>query len=349
MGEPDPIGFLCSSEETPMDARAPAKLGRTDLVVTRLALGAAPIGGLYRPVGDETAVATVDRAWERGLRLFDTAPLYGYGLSERRTGMALAKRPRDEFVLATKVGRLLEPGGGDVQDIWPEGALTGVAPRFDFSYDAVRTSLSASLDRLGLDRVDVLHIHDPDDHFDQALAGTYRALADLRRAGVIGAISAGMNQAPMLARFVRESGDPGFDCFMLAGRYTLLDQSGLDDLLPLCAERGIGLMAAGVYNSGLLGNPSPKSHYDYATPPEPLLAKALAIKDVCERHGVPLRAAAIQFPLGHPAVTTVVIGARSPEQLDDNIAMFEHPIPGALWADLKSAGLLGEDVPTPSE
>src|SRR5689334_7527855 len=290
-----------------MDASAPVKLGRTDLVVTHLALGAAPIGGLYKPVGDETAVATVDRAWERGLRLFDTAPLYGYGLSERRTGLALSKRPRDEFVLATKVGRLLQPGGEDVQDIWPEGVLTGVAPRFDFSYEAVRASLESSLERLGLDRVDVLHIHDPDDHFDEALAGTYRALVDLRRAGVIGAISAGMNQAAMPARFVREAGEPGFDCFMLAGRYTLLDYSGLDELLPLCAERGIGIMAAGVYNSGLLGNPSPGSHYDYTAPPEPLLQKALAIKDVCERRGVPLRAAAIQFPLGHPAVDTIVI------------------------------------------
>jgi len=340
--------YRIPDEEMSMDAAAPVKLGRTDLVVTRLALGLAPIGGLYRPVGDEQAVATVDRAWERGLRLFDTAPLYGYGLSERRTGQALAKRPRDEYVLATKVGRLLEPGGADTQEIWPEARATGVAPRFDFSYEAVRNSLEASLDRLGLDRVDVLHIHDPDDHFDEALAGTYRALADLREAGVIGAISAGMNQAPMLARFVREGGEPGFDCFMLAGRYTLLDQSGLDELLPLCAQRGIGVMAAGVYNSGLLGNPSPKSHYDYVAPPEPLLQKALAIKAVCERHEVPLRAAAIQFALGHPAVTTVVIGARSPQQLDDNVAMFEHPIPDALWADLKAEGLLPGHVPTPS-
>src|SRR6266545_1260238 len=282
-----------------MDSTALVRLGRSDLMVTRLGIGLAPIGGLYRPVGDEQGEATVDRAWERGLRLFDTAPLYGYGLSERRTGRALAKRPRDEFVLATKVGRLLEPGGADTQDIWPEASTTGVAPRFDFSYAAVRKSLDESLARLDMDRVDVLHIHDPDDHFDEALAGTYRALVELRAAGTIGAISAGMNQAPMLARFVREAGEPGFDCFMLAGRYTLLDQSGLDKLLPLCAERGIGVRAAG-----------------------------------------------IQFPLGHPAVTTVVIGARSPEQLDDNVEMFEHPIPEALWADLKSKGLLPEHVPT---
>ncbi|HEV7898178.1 MAG TPA: aldo/keto reductase [Planosporangium sp.] len=331
-----------------MDAAAPVKLGRTDLVVTRLGLGLAPVGGLYEPVGDEPAVATVDRAWERGLRLFDTAPLYGYGLSERRAGTALAGRPRAEYVLSTKVGRLLEPGGGDTEDVWPESGATGVAPRFDFSYRAVRACLEASLERMGVDRVDVLHIHDPDDHFDEALADTYRALVDLREAGVIGAIGAGMNQAPMLARFAREAGDPGFDCFLLAGRYTLLDQSGLDELLPLCAQRGIAVLAGGVYNSGVLVDPSPGSHYDYAPPPAPVLAKTLAIRAVCERYGVPLPAAAIQFPLGHPAVTSVVIGARSPRQVDDNVELFEHPIPPALWADLKSEDLLPGHVPTPA-
>jgi aryl-alcohol dehydrogenase-like predicted oxidoreductase len=332
-----------------MDADALVTLGRSDLVVTRLGLGLAPIGGLYTPVGDEQGVATVDRAWARGLRLFDTAPLYGYGLSERRAGMALVKYPRDGYVLATKVGRLLEPGGCDTEDIWSEAAAVGMAPRFDFSYEAVCASLSASIERIGVDRIDVLHIHDPDDHFDEALAGTYRALLDLREAGAIGAISAGMNQAAMLARFAREAGDPGFDCFMLAGRYTLLDQSGLDELLPLCTQRGIGVLAAGVYNSGLLADPSPGSHYDYAAPPEPLLARALAMKAVCERHGVPLRAAAIQFPFGHPAVTSVVVGAHSPAQLDDNVHMFEYPIPPALWADLKAEGLLPGHVPTPVE
>jgi D-threo-aldose 1-dehydrogenase len=329
-----------------MRATEPVTLGRTDLVVTRLGLGLAPIGGLYEPVGDSRAVATVDRAWQQGLRLFDTAPLYGYGLSERRVGAALAERPRDGYVLSTKVGRLLEPDGPDTDDVWAE-VDAGVAPRFDFSYPAVRASLSASLERLGLDRVDVLHIHDPDHHFDAALTGAYRALADLREAGVIGAVGAGMNQAPMLARFAREADDPGFDCFLLAGRYTLLDQSGLDDLLPLCARRGIAVLAGGVYNSGLLADPTPGTTYDYAPAPAPVLAKALAIRAVCDRYGVPLPAAAIQFPLGHPAVTSVVIGARSPEQVDENIALFEYPIPAALWADLRSEGLLPDHVPTP--
>ncbi|MGC9665840.1 aldo/keto reductase [Planosporangium sp. 12N6] len=331
-----------------MDAAAPVRLGRTDLTVTRLGLGLAPIGGLYRPVGDEQAVATVDRAWDRGLRLFDTAPLYGYGLSERRAGRALAPRPRDSYVVSTKVGRLLEPGGTDIEDVWPEAAATGVTPRFDFTYEAVRASLESSLERLGLDRVDVLHLHDPDDHFDAALGEAYRALADLRACGVIGAVGAGMNQAAMLTRFAREAARPGFDCFLLAGRYTLLDQSGLDGLLPLCAQRGIAVLAGGVYNSGLLVDPSPTSHFDYAPPPAPVLAKALAIRRVCDRYGVPLPAAAIQFPLGHPAVTSVVIGARSPEEVDENADLFAYPIPPALWADLRAEGLLPAHVPVPT-
>ncbi|HSR21958.1 MAG TPA: aldo/keto reductase, partial [Candidatus Eisenbacteria bacterium] len=198
------------------------RLGRTDLEVTRLGLGTAPLGGLYRDVPDQQAAALLEAAWAAGLRLYDTAPLYGHGLSERRLGAALRSRPRDELVLATKVGRLLR---GD-----PPG------PVFDFSADGARRSLEESLERLGLDRVDVLHVHDPDDHHDEALAGACRALDGLRREGRIGAVGAGMNQWQMLARFGREA---AFDCFLLAGRFTLLDQSGLDELLPLCLERGI--------------------------------------------------------------------------------------------------------------
>lgn len=317
-------------------------LGRTSLQLTRLGLGTAPLGGLYTAVGDERAVATVDRAWELGLRWFDTAPLYGSGLAERRLGAALRERPRNDFVLATKVGRLLVPGGRDRQEFW--GESSGLDPVFDFSYDATLRSIADSLDRLGLARVDVLHIHDPDEHPQEALEGTYRALADLRRDGVIGAVSAGMNQSAVLTEFARAA---DFDCFLLAGRYTLLDQSGLADLLPVCAERGIAVIAGGVFNSGLLADPRPGAAYDYAPADAAHLAKALALQDVCERHGVPLAAAALQFPLGHPAVATVVVGARSPEEIAANVALFEHDIPAGLWADLKSAGLLPEEVPTP--
>lgn len=319
-----------------MDPTARVPLGRTGLAVTRLGLGLGPIGGMFAPVGDEAATATVARAWDRGLRLFDTAPLYGYGLSERRAGAVLAGRPRADFVLATKVGRVLTGGGGGGQDFWPEAA-PDLAPRFDFTVGGVGASLAASLDRLGLDRVDVVHIHDPDDHYPEALREAYPALVALRDAGRIGAVSVGMNQAPMLARFVRETADRGgLDCVLVAGRYTLLDRSAADELLPLCAEHGVAVLAGGVYNSGLLADPSPGATYDYLPVPPDRLARARAIGDLCAEHGVPLRAAAIQFPARHPAVTAVLVGARSAAEVDDALAMAAHPVPDALWATLRA-------------
>ncbi|HZD99198.1 MAG TPA: aldo/keto reductase [Micromonosporaceae bacterium] len=318
-------------------------LGRTDVRVTRLGLGLAPIGGLYRPVGDETAAATVDTAWAHGIRFFDTAPLYGSGRSERRTGAALADRDRSAYTLATKVGRLLVPSP-DVENpgMWAEP--TGAEPVFDFSAAGTRRSYQQSLDRLGVDAVDILHIHDPDQHFEAAMSGARRALVALRGEGRVRAVSAGMNQSAMLTDFAR-TGD--FDCFLLAGRYTLLDQSGLADLLPECASRGIAVIAGGVYNSGILADPAPGATYDYQPASDTMLAKARAIQDVCKRHGVPLRAAALQFPLGHPSVASVLIGARSPAEVDDAVAMANVEIPGQLWRDLVSAGLLVAGVATP--
>jgi D-threo-aldose 1-dehydrogenase len=219
-----------------------------------------------------------------------------------------------------------------------------VNPVFDFSYDGVMRSLEESLERLGLDRVDVLHIHDPDDHYDEALAGAYRALDRLRSEGTIGAVGAGMNQSAMLARFAREA---DFDCFLLAGRYTLLDQSGLADLLPLCEERGISIIVGGVYNSGLLADPRPGAPFDYEPAAAELVDRAVRLRDVCARHGVPLKAAAIQFPFGHAAVASVLTGARSPAELEENVAMFLHEIPPDMWDELRREQLLGEDVPTP--
>lgn len=329
-----------------MDPTSTARLGRTELSVTRLGLGTAPLGGLFDRVGDEAAEATVRRAWDLGLRLYDTAPLYGYGLAERRLGAGLAGRPRADYVLATKVGRMLVPAGsaGESagQDVYVEES--GLEPVFDYSYDATLRSIDDSLSRLGVDRIDVAHIHDPDEHFAEALAGSYRALAELRSQGVIGAVSAGMNQSAMLTRFAREA---DFDCFLLAGRYTLLDASGLADLLPVAAERQISVVTGGVYNSGLLADPRPGAMFDYAPAPAELVDRALAVRAVCERHGVPLKAAAIQFPLGHPAVASVVIGARSVAEIEENVAMFTHPIPEQLWSELKSEKLLAEEVPTP--
>ncbi|MEE6259775.1 aldo/keto reductase [Plantactinospora sonchi] len=332
------------------------RLGGSDVEVTRLGLGLAPLGGLYRRVGDEQAYAAVERGWAEGLRYFDTAPLYGNGLSERRAGRVLAGKPRDEFTLSTKVGRVLEPAptadggsapdGGGVADqnstIWAEP--TGAEPAWDFTADGVLRSYAESLDRLGLDRVDVLHVHDPDEHYAQAVAEALPTLAGLREQGRIGAVSVGMNQAEMLADFVRTG---HLDSVLLAGRYTLLDQSGLAELLPSARQRGVSVIAAGVYNSGLLADPRPGATYDYTAAPAPLLARAQALAAVCARHDVPLRAAAVQFPLAHPAVATVLVGVRSAEEVADAVAMFGHEIPGQLWRDLRREGLLPEEVPLP--
>ena len=326
-----------------MNPRERVKLGRTPLEVTRFGLGTAPLAGLYEAVAEDQAVSVISHAWSKGIRHFDTAPLYGHGLAELRLGKALHDQPRSEFVLASKVGRLLRAEAPPE----PGQSFRGtppVNPMFDFSYDGVMRSVHESLERLRLDRIDILHIHDPDDHYDQALQGAYKALDQLRSDGVIRAVGAGMNQAEMLARFAREG---NFDCFLLAGRYTLLDQVALDELLPLCVERGIAIIAGGVYNSGILADPKPGARYNYVTAPAALLQRAQQIQAVCDRHGVPLKAAAVQFPLGHPAVSCVVVGCRSAAHLDESLEMFEMAIPPALWQELKSEGLLPENAPTP--
>ncbi|HEV2966806.1 MAG TPA: aldo/keto reductase [Candidatus Dormibacteraeota bacterium] len=311
--------------------------------MTRLGLGTAPLAGLFEEVPEQQALAVIRRAWEVGIRFYDTAPLYGHGLAEMRVGKVLRDEPRDEFTLASKVGRLLRA------DAPPEPGQSfrgtpPVNPVFDFSYDGVMRSVEESRERMGIERIDILHIHDPDDHYDAALKGAYRALDHLRAEGVIGAVGAGMNQAEMLTRFAREA---NFDCFLLAGRYTLLDQVALKELLPVCLEKGVAIIAGGVYNSGILADPKPGAHYNYQTAPLELVERAQRIGAVCARHGVPIKAAAIQFPLGHPAVTCVVVGCRSVAQLDESIAMFELTIPPSMWQELKHDGLLAPETPTP--
>jgi D-threo-aldose 1-dehydrogenase len=320
-----------------------APLGQTSVSVTRFGLGTAPLAGLYEAVPEDQGLAVISRAWDAGIRHFDTAPLYGFGLAEMRLAKALRDKPRDEFVLATKVGRLLRANAPPEPGQNFKGT-PAVNPVFDFSYDGVIRSVDESMERLQLGRIDILHIHDPDAHYDDAIRGAYRALDKLRSDGIIRAVGAGMNQAEMLTRFAREG---NFDCFLLAGRYTLLDQVSLDGLLPICVERGIGIIAAGVYNSGILADPKPGARYNYTTAPATLLERARKIKAVCDSHGVPLKAAALQFPLGHPAVSCVVVGCRSVDQLDESLSMFEADIPPALWQDLKAKGLLREDAPTP--
>jgi aryl-alcohol dehydrogenase-like predicted oxidoreductase len=331
---------------SPLRADDRVPLGRSGVEVSRLGLGLASLGGMFEPVDDAAATATIDRAWELGVRLFDSAPVYGYGRSETRAGTALRPRPRSAYVLCTKVGRLIEPGGTDTQAIWADPP-SGVGPRLDYSRRAVVRSLENSLARLGLDRVDVLHIHDPDLDYATALSEAYPALADLRAAGVISAVSLGVNHADVAARFLRDAPAPGPDCVLLAGRYTLLDQTGLDDLLPLCADRGVTVMAAGVFQAGLLAEPRAGAAYGYDSVPAVVLDRVHAVRAACARFHVPPLAAAIQFPFGHPAVSSVVVGARTPHEVAHNAAMLANPIPAALWTHLKDTGLLPADVPTP--
>ncbi|MET9248655.1 aldo/keto reductase [Nonomuraea sp. NPDC003709] len=306
--------------------------------VSRHGFGGAPIGNLYQEVSEEQARATVDAAWDAGVRLFDTAPHYGLGLSERRLGAAL--KDRSGYVLSTKVGRLLVPasssGGRDEQGFDVSADLQRV---WDFSGDGVRRSLEESLGRLGLPAVDIALIHDPDDHMDQALAEAYPALAELRAQGVVKAIGVGMNQWQALLRFVQET---TIDVVMLAGRYTLLDQSGLP-LLEECARRGARVLAAGVFNSGILATPRPTGTYNYGPAPASVMERATRIAEICERHGVTLPQAAMAFPLRHPAVASVVLGARSPEEITANAALLSRPVPEAVWDELMSEELLPKE------
>ncbi|MFE7549300.1 aldo/keto reductase [Streptomyces gardneri] len=323
-------------------------LGRSTVQVSELAFGAAGIGNLFTPVTDAEAEQAVHAAWEVGIRYFDTAPHYGLGLSEQRLGAALRSRPRGEYVLSTKVGRVLDPapttGGDDLAHGFAVPATH--RRRWDFSARGVRQSIEESLERLGLDRIDIAYLHDPDDHAQHALTQAYPELARLRAEGTLGAIGIGMNRTELLTRFIRET---DIDTVLLAGRYSLLDQSGLDELLPLAADRGVGVVIGGVFNSGLLADPRPGATFDYGTAPAHLVARALDLKSVCERHGVPLRAAALRFPFGHPAVASVLVGTRSAAEVRDTATMLRHPVPDTLWADLKEHGLLPADVPTPKE
>jgi len=332
-------------------------LGRGGPKVTRLGFGTAEIGGLYRPVSDGEAATVLEHAWSLGIRYFDSAPLYGQGDSERRLGRLFGGRPRDSYAVSTKVGRLLY-AAGDV----PRGANVDSQPLykhvdalgretsppqvvFDYSRDGVLRSVESSLQRMGVERIDILYIHDPDDHWQQAIEGAYPALEQLRADGVVKAIGAGMNQAEMLARFARE-GD--FDVFLLAGRYTLLDHSALAELLPVCLQRGVSIVAGGLMNSGLLADPRPGATFNYRPAPEALVERAQRLRAVCERHGVPLRAAAIQFPLAHPAVKAIVTGVRTVEHLDDYPRYMAQPLPAELWTELREERLIPPEAPTPA-
>lgn len=307
--------------------------GKNSLQVTNLGFGTAPIGNT-KTVSDADAEATIQRAYEVGIRLFDSAPLYGNGESELRIGRALKGVPRESYVISTKIGRMLNADRS--------------AFVYDFSYDGVMRSLEGSLKRLDTDHVEIVLVHDPDadtvDHEQDALDGAFPALRDLRRQGVIKAIGAGMNQWQMEQRFA-EQADP--DVFLLAGRYTLLEQTSLG-FLKLCKEKGIGIFLGGVYNSGILATgPKESAQYNYHNAPATILEKARKIQAVCERYSVPLNRAALHFARAHPTITSLVVGAVKPAEVEANVAALAAAIPSELWQDLRNAGLIEADAPAP--
>jgi D-threo-aldose 1-dehydrogenase len=331
-------------------------LGRSGLAVTQLGFGGAPLGNMYRTVPEADAQATVRAAYDAGIRLFDTAPLYGFGLSEHRVGAALRDRPRESFVLSTKVGRLLEPRHPDTLD---QGQFEGSLPFaevYDYGYDGIMRSVEHSLHRLGTFRVDILLVHDLDvwthgseqarlERLEAFMAGGYLAMEKLRADGTVKAIGAGVNETAA-CEDLAERGD--FDCFLLAGRYTLLEQAPLDNLLPLCERRSIALLIGGAYNTGILATGAVDgAYFQYAPAPPEVMARVRQIEAVCARHGVRLPTAALQFPLGHPAVASVVVGMRAPAEVAMNVEVLAPEVPADFWVELKAEGLLREDAPIP--
>lgn len=330
------------------------KLGRSPLAVSALGFGAAPLGDLYARLDDDAAIATAAAAHRAGITLFDCAPLYGHGLAEHRLGTALRRVDRDRIVVSTKVGRWMDARG-------PRGdgsGYTGGLPHraiIDYSYDGALRSFEQSLLRLGLDRIDILLIHDVDvwthgkdaveQRFGEAMDGAYRALHRLREEGVVRAIGVGINEADMCVRFAR-AGD--FDAMLLAGRYSLLEQPALDEFLPLALERKIGIIAGGIFNSGILATGAVAgAKYNYGPAPEPIMTRVAKIETVCRAHGVKLADAALQFALAHPAIASVVLGAVSPDEVRRNVASLSGAVPASLWSDLKNERLLAAHVPTP--
>ncbi len=338
-----------------MNPRAQSPLGSTGVAVTRLGFGAASLGNLYRAVDDATARATAVAAWDAGLRYFDTAPYYGFGLSERRVGDVLRAHP-DEYVLSTKVGRLIVPCA-KAEDKHGFCSPMPFAPVYDYSYDGIMRSFEDSLQRLGLSRIDIIYMHDigrvthgkrHEELFAIAMDGGYKAMHRLREQGLVRAIGLGVNEYEVCEQAMAY-GD--FDCFLLAGRYTLLEQGALDSFFPACAKKGVSIVIGGPYNSGILavGTKSKQAMtYNYASAPAEIIQKAQRIEQICDRHKVPLAAAALQFPLGHPVVASVIPGLGNPERVTKTVELMQTKIPTALWRELKESGLLHPQAPLPA-
>jgi D-threo-aldose 1-dehydrogenase len=329
------------------------KIGMTDAEVTRIGMGGAPLGN----VGTESAVSCLETAYSEGIRYFDTAPLYGAGVSESHYGKFLPTVPRETFTISTKVGRLIlsEKEASKLQE--NKSSTKTLDSRngnrkaskyknqvvFNFSRDGILRSIEDSLERLGLDSIDIVLIHDPDDFYEEALNESFPALAELREQGVIKAIGAGMNEWEMLTNFAKNA---DFDCFLLAGRYTLLDHSAMHELMPICDQKEISLILGGPYNSGILASDlTSDTTYFYEPSPSDIVNRARAIKNVCDRYQVPLKAAALQFGLMHPTVATTIPGPREPEELKENIEMASIDINSDLWKELKQENLIHQNCP----
>ena len=321
-------------------------LGGTGLQLTQLGLGGTSVGSLFGRISDEEGVAVVDRAYELGVRYFDTAPLYGNGSSERRFGRALRAYPRDSYVVSTKVGRYLVPddgsGGGRMAHFKDDEPYRAI---MDFSGDAVRRSLEESLERMGLDSVDIVYVHDPQLHVYQVLDETFPVLAEMKREGIVKAIGCGVNFSDVCQMLLRFA---DWDCFLLALRYNLLEFAPLYEFFPLCAERNVGVVIGSALHAGILASGAvPGAKFNYRSAPPAIMERVRRIERVCEAHSVPLAAAALQFPLGHRVVTSVITGTRSPERFAANAELFALAIPSAFWSDLKAEKLMPDDAPTP--
>ncbi|MBY6116953.1 aldo/keto reductase [Mameliella alba] len=337
-----------------MKPDAKVKFGRVDLEVTAFGFGTAPIGNIFREIDEETSDGMIQEAWNTGVRYFDTAPMYGHGLSELRTGHSLRWKNRDDFVLSSKVGRVLKPARKQDIDYAPWTNAGRFTMHFDYSYDGVMRSFEDSLQRMNLERMDICFIHDIDvftrgadqpEVFKQAMDGAWKALESLRDQGVVKAIGVGVNEWEVCQTALEQR---DFDCFLLAGRYTLLEQDSLNSFLPLCEERGAAVVVGGGFNSGILATGAVEgAKYNYAPAPTDIMDKVRKIEAVCAEYNVPLPAAALQFVVAHPAIPSFIAGTRTVEQLKKNLEWFSHPIPTEFWADLKAKGLLREDAPTP--
>ncbi len=336
-----------------MPAITTRKFGRVDFSVTDMGFGAAPIGNFQKPIAEDTARAMIDQAWDAGMRYFDTAPYYGHGLSEARIGEALRWKRRDDYVLSSKVGRVLTASSRATTDFKPWVDGLPFTCRYDYTYDGTMRSFEDSLQRLGLERIDILYIHDCDVfthgpeqqkiYYADAIDGCWRALVKLREQGLVKAIGVGVNNWEIMLDFLKAR---DFDCLLMAGRYTLLEQDPLDELLPLCEERGVAVVIGGGFNGGILATGAvPGAKYNYVPAPPPIMEKVKKIEAVCAEFKVPLAAAALQFLLAHPAVASHVPGTRTVDQMRQNIALMSHPIAGEFWQALKHKGLLRRDAP----